>query len=152
MEERSDFPLNITGNDPDIHSLSTYPEDNKIVLIGTSGLRSLEIACKLGGDCTIFIIDNSRNVIDFWKKLKNLSSKAQNVNELLDNLKLPFDNQRAIDCLVYLCELHKFEKIKRCINRTVIIAQDWVDKETFTQLRKHLQLYPYKAVYVYSSI
>jgi hypothetical protein len=73
----TNYSLFVKGNDPKISNLPTHLPNDKIMLVGTSGLRTLEIACKLGGDCPkILLIDNSKDVITFWRNLQLLVKDA----------------------------------------------------------------------------
>ena len=72
------YKVRIAGNEPEI-DIAHHPVDNEqIALIGTSGFRSVELACKLNPDQTkLIIIDNSRQVITFWRDIKNLIKNSR---------------------------------------------------------------------------
>lgn len=76
----------VVGNDPALPSTlieHQYPND-KIAVVGTSGLRSIEIACRVGSSAKtpkIFIIDNSEYVCQFWSALRDM---MQNNNDSKD--------------------------------------------------------------------
>ena len=56
----TDYRLRVRGNDPEISNLPNHSSNDKIMLVGTSGLRTLNVACQLGSsNPKIFLIDNS---------------------------------------------------------------------------------------------
>lgn len=156
----TDYLLRIQGNDPVINMpISSLPGD-RVVLIGTSGLRTLEIACKLGSDCPkIFLIDNSQHVIQFWKDLQVVIQTATSVCGVMANV-APVICQcsecvDAIDdrtgYLASLVQEHGFEKVRRIILHASIILQNWTDKRTFDVILNFKELNNYQRVYVYAS-
>lgn len=85
------FPV---GNDPKMPpSLDKYNEPNEeIGFIGTSGMRSLSLACKLGNPKhppKIIIVDNSKEVYEFWDAMRKFvkeDKKAGTADLFLANL------------------------------------------------------------------
>mgnify|MGYP001208416521 FL=1 len=74
-----DYKLFIKGNDPVISGLPKHPADEHIALIGTSGMRSLELACQLSdGVPKLIILDNSKQVTDFWRMARDIMVNSDN--------------------------------------------------------------------------
>lgn len=153
-------PLFIKGNDPEINKLPRYLSDKKIIIIGTSGLRIVELACKLGGKLPkIVLVDNSRNVIEFWHALKDVAITSLHKKEFINNL-FPEDDlsPKPVDACwkvcSYLLELFDsfgFDRVKKIIAHATILPQKWEDKKTFKSLRCVITLHQYDGVYVYPS-
>lgn len=73
------YPVMVRGNDPEINNLPRNYNNERIAIVGTSGMRSVEIACKLGSTrCKIIIIDNSHQVIKYWRDMQKLLHIATN--------------------------------------------------------------------------
>ena len=69
----------VVGNDPKMPAaLDQFHEPrDKIAFIGTSGMRSVSLACKLGNATNIpkiIIIDNSYEVQAFWHAMRDFAS------------------------------------------------------------------------------
>jgi hypothetical protein len=83
MFDLQKYPTFIVGNDPCMpKALSQYAEPiEKIALVGTSGLRSVSIACEMGQNLAhtpkIFIVDNSFEVHQFWLKFRTFMEEDQ---------------------------------------------------------------------------
>lgn len=74
-DQQDSYPAFVVGNDPVMPaSLDKYNEPTKkIALIGTSGMRVVSIACKLGNPKNIpkiILIDNSKEVYEFWYAMR----------------------------------------------------------------------------------
>ena len=76
----------IVGNDPKIKNLAPFSsEDERVALIGTSGLRSLALICELGNAYNVpklITVDNSRKVVQFWRKLRDLVQEGDYSSQL----------------------------------------------------------------------
>lgn len=92
--ELKDYLTFVIGNDPKMPAeLKKFHEPNeKIALIGASGLRVISLACKLGNSKNlpkIFLIDNSNQVQKFWQAMRDFignDQKAGNEKLFLNNL------------------------------------------------------------------
>lgn len=85
----------VVGNDPFMpKELDNFNEPNdKIAVVGTSGMRVVSLACKLGNrnqTPKIFLVDNSREVQAFWKAMQDFMAndvKAGTKESFLAHLK-----------------------------------------------------------------
>jgi hypothetical protein len=150
------YPVNISGNDPEITFLPTHQPTDRIALIGTSGLRTLKIACQLGSVYPkIFLIDNSQDVVHFWKALQQKIKIASSADGILEKITLPAcvcpNCNSSTKYLKLLCEQYGFEKVKAIILHASVIAQDWADEKTFTVIGNITKYHRYQSVYVYAS-
>lgn len=96
QSSQTDHPTFAIGNDPNMPSLAQYHEpQSKICLIGTSGLRSVDMACELGNVNQIpkiIIVDNSKKVYAFWyavRKFMEDNNLTATQNDFFINLQ-PF--------------------------------------------------------------
>jgi hypothetical protein len=73
-DQQQDCSVMISGNAPKIIGLPhPHRKDEKVALISMSGFRSVELACQLSeGYVKLIIIDNSKKVVDFWRKSRDL--------------------------------------------------------------------------------
>jgi hypothetical protein len=84
----------VVGNDPLMpSSLDSHRQsDKKIAIIGTSGMRVVSLACKLGNTRhtpKIILVDNSKEVYEFWYRAREFLSNdnlAATKELFLDNL------------------------------------------------------------------
>ena len=92
----------VVGNDPMMpDELAIYAErKSKIAVIGTSGLRTVSLACRLGNleqPPKIFLVDNSSQVTSFWQEMRRFmqnNAKADTKELFLKNLPdFLFDHQ-----------------------------------------------------------
>lgn len=115
-----DIKALVVGSDPRApDTLDQYHEPNdKIALIGTSALRSVSFACKLGNKNIIpkiIIVDFSKNVYKFWDHIRDFvtdDKKAgnevlffQNLNKFLNDNK-DFYGQYKIDIIKQLYKVN----------------------------------------------
>ncbi|MDF1677113.1 MAG: hypothetical protein P1U32_00250 [Legionellaceae bacterium] len=156
----TEYELKVAGNDPDMAGLPMHMAQDKIMVVGTSGLRVIGIACALGAECPkLFLIDNSRPVIQFWQNLKREIATASSPAGLMAKVKpeiCPCDECLPViddetGYLATLCNQYGFERIKRMIVNAVVIPQDWKHADTFRVLRNLANYHQYAGVYVYAS-
>ncbi len=166
----------VVGNDPIIKGLEKYKQDEKdrtpIAIIGTSMLRSIEIALQLSNGITqpeIIIIDHSQQVIDLWDKLKEFSKEtatqesffrllpdflAVNRNlyhDLSKNVDPRYPVQDIVKYLQGLVENFGFQTIRRAIIAATVIPQKWQHEETFQKLKQELHNLGIVKKYLYAS-
>ena len=158
-EDRENYPVNVRGNDPEF-SIPAHAETDKIVLVATGGLRAVDIACKLGPHCPkLMIIDNSAQVIAFWRSITKISSASDDMALFLKQLQayylqeedLQINSERDFQYITHLFQNHGFEKVNGIIRNTSVIAQSWADKATFFSLRQIIDRHKYQRVYAYPS-
>lgn len=173
----------LVGNDPIIKDLELYASEpgKTMALIGTSGLRSLAIACSLGNRNSIpklIIVDNSREVIAFWRNLRTMleTNTFYNTLELLQaflefidqnqglcHLVAPdcwsrrnsdsveYENQDPVLYLYQLISTYGLDYVSRIITKGTFIAQSWGDRTTFTALKNILSFNEIDVTYLYLS-
>lgn len=175
-----DFRTLIVGNDPMINGLEKYKViDAPIALIGTSGLRSVLLACELGSKHHVpklIIIDNSRQVHVFWNKIRKLFETCNNQESFLTSFETlikelekaeiakPNDDDKfnlyylakypSQDPIVFLHNLlsdYTYDYVKLIITNTTFISQSWVDTDTFRKLKNILNFLKIKDVFTYPS-
>lgn len=94
FNEPTDYPTFISGNEKEIKISTKFTEH--FVYIGTSGLKNLHLMAQLSSNMPkssdgykhipkMFIIDNSQQVIEFWKTIKQLFIQSKNINEFGQN-------------------------------------------------------------------
>ena len=82
VKNLTNYEIFIVGNDPiinrtELKKFATLQE--KVALVGISGLRSLSLICDLGNKTNIpklIIVDNSSKVIRFWRKLRTMVTES----------------------------------------------------------------------------
>lgn len=177
-----DYNTFLIGNDPKIKNIKQFkPTCGKIALIGTSGLRSLGLICKLGNQektPKLIIIDNSHQVIVFWRKLKQLvcNNRFEEPGEfyeefeifLLENIDLyrnfhddalmylntkgvVYENQNPRIYIRDLVEKYGLNYVVNIIKHCSIIAQSWADENTFYPLKNILDLIGIDKLFLYPS-
>jgi hypothetical protein len=160
IDSCTNYNLFVRGNDPEIHCLPRHSSSDKVLLIGTSGLRTLEIACQLGSaHLKILLLDNSRHVIQFWRGLQRLMKDATSEIGILDRLapitcpcsQCMASNKADTQYFASLCLEHGFDKIKHMILHASIIPQDLGNKETFRVISNLVAYHQYQGVYAYLS-
>jgi len=173
----------LVGNDPKITGLDGHvsTDGQKIALIGTSGLRSLALACQLGNRQTIpklIIVDNSLQVIKFWRNLRKMVTEDsfQHKDEFLSKFLgflvqnktlfrsfrghrfsqlntplLEYENQDPVSFLEDLIVKFGLLYVCKTIANSVIIARSWTDEELFLSLKNILRFNQINNSYIYSS-
>ena len=177
----TDYPTFAVGNDPKIQGLEPYATPTgKIALVATSGLRSLELICKLGNKENtpkLIIVDNSKKVISFWRKLRELVEHSHFTDKnsfyqafetfLSDNRHLyrnladdamsssstgpQYENQNPLKYMENLIDTHGLDYVLSVIKGSVIIAQSWENKQLFTALKNIIEFNEIEKVYAYPS-
>ncbi len=169
-KDLTDYQLNIVRNNLGESDLSKYKakDDEQVALIGTSSIRSLLYACKLGTSNkeiipVVIIIDNSKNVYEFWKGLReyvNEGGKGSDQESFLNNLSdfLDVHLKKSADsryqAKVFFTNLfnnYGFEYVKSIISATVFIKQRWEDTDTFSKLNTTLDELEIKKRVLYPS-
>ncbi|MGQ3889412.1 IQ calmodulin-binding motif-containing protein [Legionella sp. CNM-1927-20] len=177
------YPILIKGNDPELSKeqaseLPRHHKGEKIALIGTSGMRSVEFACQLSaGIPKLIILDNSIQVTLFWRKTREIIAEATNQADFLkaletyisqdcDKLDLtlyPFGHRSSkklnkpshtieeFAYLEYLFNKYGFERIKEIISNMSIIKQSWADKDVLVKIKNILTYSDITTIYAYPS-
>lgn len=172
----------LIGNDPKIKNLDYYATKvGKIALVGTSGLRSLELICELGNKGHVpklIIIDNSVKVIAFWRRLRawviaytfnNQDIFLQDFNNFLNaNIELylvapendctkqnrpgvEYENQNPFLFMNRVITKHGLDYVLAIIKNATIIGQTWADNKLFLSLKNILKHNKIETIYAYPS-
>lgn len=173
----------LVGNDPKITGLEPYASvsGEKVALIGTSGLRALALVCKLGNREALpklIIVDNSKQVIKFWRNLREMVAKdvyhsndefLQKFQEFFEQNKalcrilsndaftclnagaLEYENQDPVLFLSQLIGAFGLHYVCMIIKSSVIIGQSWADTTLFSSLKNILKLNGIDKTYIYPS-
>lgn len=160
-KDKVSYKVLITGNDPVIEGLPQHAKEEQIALIGTSGMRSLEIACQLSsGTPKLIIIDNSKQVTEFWRKARELICKADSKESYLSSLSYYVEISKCdrqglkVEEFKYLEELFEtygFDRLKKIISSVTVLTQSWADKDTLFKVKNILALTNIKTIYAYPS-
>lgn len=155
------YPVLVQGNDPLMKGLKKHKSDDKIAIIGTSGMRSVEIACHLSeGIPKVIIVDNSFQVTSFWREARRIMVNATNAGYFLSHFAYYIRTSRCSDLnsfeedvsyLVQLFSKNGFNKIKQIIAHATIIGQSWSDKEILVKLKNILAHHEIRVIYAYPS-
>lgn len=160
------------GNDPEIKTLPRM--EGPIALVAISGLRAVEIACRLS-ELTqegalkyipqIYLIDYSARVCRFWNAMKKIFGESEDVTTFQQKLAVLLTQRYDLISVVYdekerervenaiksvkpaiglitnfinsLLKSYKFADIKKIIQQTVVIYQDWGEEKSariFTEI------------------
>ncbi len=183
--EMDSYETFVVGNDPKMPaSLANYHvADEKIALVATSGMRALSIACDLGNSGhtpKIFLIDNSREVCEFWLKLRAFASDdvacgtAQKFldklarflvnNEHLyrdipdhalqhdhDNDGVKYPNQNISRFFIKMISKHGYDYVRAVLMHASVIKQSWTDTDTFVKVKNIATLHGIKKIFMYPS-
>ncbi len=169
----------LVGNDPKIKGIEAYATvKGKTALIGTSGLRSLELICRLGNKeetAKLIIVDNSKKVISFWRKLRTLVEEFNYTDkdlfyhnfelflsantdlylhvqdDVLVNFNPQYEYQDPVKYIKKLIENHGLDYVLSIIKGSVFIAQSWGDKQLFVTLKNIFELHEIDKIYAYPS-
>ncbi len=135
-DEGNDPPLNIESLDTTAHQ--------RILLIATSRLRAVEMACRMTcKEVKILIIDNSVYAYFAWQSYKLFMMPEHCVEEDRNRLK-------SNSFLNGLIEQYGFKRVYNLIKHAKFISQDWGNEETFSTLIDHYAPH-YDKIYVYPS-
>lgn len=170
----------VVGNDPSMKCLDSYKENEKFALIGTSGLRSISLACKIGDKNIIpkiFIIDNSYQVMEFWYKFREIAydkdkkSEENFIDSVMEFLEDNSDLYRNITAFNYegknpevkylnpnpltfingLIKLYGHDRIIKVISNVSLINQSWEDPLVLVKIKNILNYTQIYNIYVYPS-
>lgn len=178
----TDYDLFLVGNDPKIKGLKHYAAPKgKVAFVGTSGLRSLALISELSNKehlPKLILIDNSKKVILFWKKLRTLVEETSFINKhsfhlafrdfLSQNSHLfrdipsnaladlniygtEYENQNPKLFMDNLIEKHGLNYVLSIIKHMSIISQSWADNTLFSTLKNIIELHGIETVYAYPS-
>lgn len=166
------------GNDPAGMGFD-YPQRSEsksqpIAVIGTSGLRVVELALDLQKNTLrypkIYLVDSSQSVHVFWEKIRDAVQQSNNFEHLrlliMDNvyssvpmsiylsLTRGMSLPKELDVIHYvkgLCDRYGFDNMKRVIQGVVLIRGDWRDRFLFNKLRNITAAIGLTDRYVYAS-
>lgn len=160
-QNREFYSVLIYGNDPLIDGLPLHSKEDHIALIGTSGMRSADIACQLScGITKLIIIDNSEQVIAFWHVaralIKKTSTKDLFLSELGEYVTASKCNRRDLTKIEFsylnqLFDQYGFQKLQKIIGGVTVIAQSWVDRDVMVKVKNSLTFLGIKTIYAYPS-
>jgi hypothetical protein len=163
------------GNDPTITGLESYTAstNGKPLLIATSGLRSLLLACQLGNPLQnkmipqLILIDESKHVIHFWRDFRKFVASEAGETEKSFAALFPLFIERHIHHIVKNKSSNPKEEILQfCLNlfdcygygyvhaiicNAKIIAQTWGDESSFQKIKNVVDYLKTENVYAYPS-
>lgn len=174
LEEKTDqtaltnYPAFFVGNEPEFTGLESYQaREGKVVLIATSMMRSVWVACQLSGHSIetpqIILIDNSKCVHFLWKKIKEYLEKCEKpgiffsgLNNFLNTNRKAFidyagHDQKVINHFNLLFRKYGYLCVKSIIAEMCLIQQSFADKAIFERLKMMLSDLNIKNVYMYVS-
>jgi len=176
-QQLANYKAFLVGNDPVIDNIERYaPVTGSIAVVGLSCARVIKIACEIA--CKqievpkIFLVENSRQVISFWRSLKALAHKVGYAEEFAVELErflaknpqlwrsiankfgkegkiYPEQNLRGF--FTELFNLHGFSRVMEIIKRAVVIKQSWTSEALFEKLNNMFLKLEIKNVVVYAS-
>lgn len=165
-DQITEYQIRIMGNDPNFEGLSQHKVTNeKIAIIGTSGLKVLDIAYQLS-DLTItpkiIIVDNSKSVIRFWRALREFvcryngspSDFDEQLVGFIESIAEPqlFNNKAPIkEPLLNLLQQIGQSHFISMVKHSSILLQDWGNKDTFIKLKNILKVHGIDKIYLYPS-
>lgn len=164
-------PVVVIGNDPVIEGLEKFSQkvsDNKpIVLVGLSGLRSLEVDLRLSNRKVIpliFIIDQSPEVIEFWKNFIAFVNKNPDESTFFKelpsffakNAKLMHGGSLGLESSqLYITEIIRgfgYEFVRKTVSSMILLNRTWQDRGLFELLKQLFKLFDIDDhVYLYAS-
>lgn len=168
-EQLTDYKIFVESNEPDLDKdkIPQLKSNDKVLIVGTSGLNSVEIACMTNTKHPkILLIDNSQYVVQYWKDLQKIIGAANSVEQFKNLLRKYYKTHAhfsASDCgfqedweyIEFLIDGYQyngnygFEKIKSIILHASIIQQSWGDEATMQKIinLKHYHGYDYVIAY-----
>lgn len=170
--QRTNYPAFYVGNDPDGLIIPDDVKANEaFAMIGTSCLRALDIAAKLCANQTTFIpkiylIDNSKNVVEFWVNIKEAFSGSNSVFEVKDkieNKEEKFSSLFKKDDVFFISLINMmilikkisseygFERLKKTVMNLSMVCQNWKAPIVFYKIKNICDLLNLKKIYVYAS-
>lgn len=159
----------VTGNEPEIitNKIAGY-----FVYIGTSGLKNLHNINQLISTFVdsedgythipkLYIIDNSENVIDFWRSLKELLVKSEDITSFKENVDSNIDSfqlvclagnnisREILDNFYALTGIQNLEKdaknpdailkytfFRNIVCKATFICEDWLNSYVFNYIKE----------------
>ncbi|WP_131781450.1 hypothetical protein [Legionella gresilensis] len=160
-QDLEDYKVMIKGNDPIIDKLPQHEANEDVALIAVSGMRSLEIACQLSkGKPKLIIIDNSRQVVEFWRKARAVMSQSYNETDFLNELKdyvvgtrcnRPRFTDNEFEYLEKIFHTFEFTRIKQIISNVTVLGQSWADEQVMFKVKNILDYHGIRNIYAYPS-
>jgi hypothetical protein len=180
VPQLTDYDVMPIGNDPVIHGLENYSvAERRVGFCGTSGLRSLLLACELSGQVNetseqkavskvqspkLFIIDNSQDVYRFWHSLKHIATHANSENDFMKIIDQYLDKnpnekifagsrpEEMLDPLIYYHEPDVSQFMKNLFTRFgyEFIKKTLIDN-SFKKIKNQFALLEIADIYVYPS-
>lgn len=179
--ELNSYATFIVGNDPVMKALGSYSntDNSKIAFIGTSGVRSISLACKIAG-CKdivpkIIMIDNSLEVIQFWRNMRHFI-RGKTEQKFLEqfphflsrnhalyrdidayalkkhNTKdVTYLNQNPHNFFKALIKKYGFDYIAKTICHAAVIPQSWTNSDVFIKIKNILSYQKINKIYMYPS-
>lgn len=153
------YALYALGNDPEFINIVDYQMSGKTALIGTSGLRTLKLACQLAPEDShtkIFLLDYAVQAFMFWQALKQVMEKYDTEQDFLSgflnflsrySVLIRHDEDRVYESdeeffwqnmdgfFVELFEQYGFEKVRKTILHSTVIGNSWTDPIVFRKLK-----------------
>ncbi len=176
------FPTFVVGNDPKITGLEFHAvSDEKIAVVGTSGLRALALALDLskskptteGHIPKLIIIDNGIKVVTFWRTLRDMVAGSIFLSDkeffdafdqfISENQKLcinvapgtfddlQYENQNPVLYVQQLVGKHGVNNVIKVIQQASILQQTWTDKSLFVVLKNICELNGISTIFAYPS-
>lgn len=162
--------LFITGNDPEFTEIAPYKStsDKPVVLLATSCLRALSLACELSNDTTIpkiILIDNDPNVHQFWDEIIEHMLNSSNKEEFLARISqlkedrhintqdrtLQIFNGDPEHYLEQLITQHGFERIQGTLFNMNFLQASWADKDLPQMVQQYFNREEIGDLYAYPS-
>lgn len=172
----------VVGNDPKINLLQEDKcADKQVAMIATSGLRGLDLICQLGNlksTPKLIIVDNSLDVITFWRKLRAMiqADKYNEESELLEKFEaflkqneqlyrdlppdlftqsnqsdLEYENQDPMLFFSGLIKNYGAKYVSDIIRKSTILGQSWTNQTLFASIKNILRLNGIEVTYAYPS-
>jgi hypothetical protein len=174
--ELEDYPAFLIGNDRPLNEteLESFQMTSDFLLVGTSLFRSIDFACRLASthkvNPKVIIVDNSRQVIDTWAKLKSFFEKTTETdakkfledpddgflefifNELQDStMNANLRKGTLVSSVPYFRQffrVYSVEQVRSIILKAQVLRQDWGNDELFNDIKR---LYPDRPIVAYPS-
>ncbi|MGQ3889023.1 IQ calmodulin-binding motif-containing protein [Legionella sp. CNM-1927-20] len=160
-QDLENYTVMIKGNDPAIDNLPQHEANEGVALIVVSGMRSIEIACQLSkGSPKLIIIDNSQQVVEFWRKAREVMQESLNQTDFLNELREYVMSTRCnrsrltaseFEYLEKIFHTFGFNQIKQIISNVTVLGQSWADEYIMVKVKNILAHHDIKNIYVYPS-
>jgi hypothetical protein len=166
-DELTGYKTFVIGNDPLMSAkLKKYRvPDDKIVLLATSGMRSVLLACLLGNKQhipKIILIDNSKEVHEFWGAVRTFmrdERKAATKELFHENFPLLLKEKKSSyidmdsDAMRFIEALFKYgyDYVRAIIVHATLIKQSWADPHVFIKIKNILSYQRIDKIFMYPS-